>query len=1315
MGNWRRDTAPSENLEFDISICHEAECPALIKNVWMRYQMHSDHEEDSIHGSNEPNSTIALTNDFTGTTGIAHNIREVRSGATNRSYAGMDDEDEEVSESQTYCSNGSLNARRRKKLDDDEPFEVRLKEPIEARFPHIRKAGESIRKRRERVHFGMVSNNLPSQRNNPRESIVGGEMGSVKRFLYKLSTFLESVEETDILKSLSGVPNSDNQLRKPNHEDGYSYADKDGLSTEIPTDRLLNFLSLLLLNIRDGANVIAILRPKKLIHMKTSCGRSGNGTSDAQYQFRFDCIIIDDFERMPREVYVEDVIERVVHSVRFQLFNCIYPEFDAAYRVKNAAKENQNSIKSRRARERDAQKPKSIIHLYHKLVEIVSNLSKLVKMQRLTDSLILTLSSIGVSVFFVENVNELQLAALELVTAIFAQYETHRKLIMEEILAGLSRLPSSKKNLRSYKLNSEDSIQMLTALALLLVQSVVCLPDSSVPNSEQDTNVFLSSLECFLLPLMEDYFKKGIAKSTMKGEDDYRIIFENFVNDLLLAVNKTGMATCWYNSSITNHLIKVNMTLTLFVRYLFEGNQSDKDEDDSDGSSSRLFDSTSTTETQMHRSENGYSSANTKLVTNVAVSKYSKAKATKNQRSENKHKFKDPISQLDRVQALRDAILDYLAAEETSPTAVYARKFYLAQWLNDCTKETERAQRIAVQKNQNTVLNGNDVKRSTLVFQGTLDYEDCCLVCRYLASLRPFSQSFDVYLSQICKLLSESSVAVRTKALRCLSAVVEVDPNVLARADIERAVHSRLLAQRDSKCSNCHTEAQLIYIGRFLVGRPDQISKSYLLKICVKMMRRVNEEEGIRRTVKLTLGKVMKYLTLLVAFKNTCSDALMLSQKHAKPLIEWEPHGSRNHNSILEEKVEMLTMNVIQCLQTLHLLTSKIRPELWFQYLCTEAAELMCYIMLLAFLEATLPLMEHPSETFVAQLEEDMVRLTLRHGRCVLESCVCISQYSPFYSSSLFMGLLCKHFERTYFKSSKLFETLMFFTEQFKTDIENEAKPTDHQLELKCIVLENLLNFFLEEEKRMLEADSKCTLSHHQESLKEMGDVASGIDILESFFSPFFTVRLTALSVITTILRQGLVHPVQTVPYLIAMQSDIDPNIRIKADTQLQEIDIKFPGFLTCSPNTNISGSRSTPNVLEDSFGAVRGTRDPFSEIPSALNSHLYLLLRNNKSQRRSLLNGLISLLMTHRYTQEEPLFVVHHIDLMVSMAELKVALEVVIATQLEAEANISAQTKLQLCDELQAQQVASTGVIIETIMRQLGYLLIKFNVLSKE
>ncbi|VDQ14629.1 unnamed protein product, partial [Trichobilharzia regenti] len=126
------------------------------------------------------------------------------------------------------------------------------------------------------------------------------------------------------------------------------------------------------------------------------------------------------------------------------------------------------------------------------------------------------------------------------------------------------------------------------------------------------------------------------------------------------------------------------------------------------------------------------------------------------------------------------------------------------------------------QKQSGNSCNPDAIHETTLVFQGTLDYEDCCLVCRYLASLRPFSQSFDVYLSQICKLLSESSVAVRTKALRCLSAVVEADPNVLARVDIERAVHSRLL-----DTSTSVREAAVDLLGRFLSCRPELTAQYY--------------------------------------------------------------------------------------------------------------------------------------------------------------------------------------------------------------------------------------------------------------------------------------------------------------------------------------------------------------------------------------------------------------------------------------------------------------------------------------------------------
>lgn len=56
--------------------------------------------------------------------------------------------------------------------------------------------------------------------------------------------------------------------------------------------------------------------------------------------------------------------------------------------------------------------------LYNKVCDIVSSLSELLEIQLLTDTTILQVSSMGITPFFVENVSELQLCAIKLVTAV---------------------------------------------------------------------------------------------------------------------------------------------------------------------------------------------------------------------------------------------------------------------------------------------------------------------------------------------------------------------------------------------------------------------------------------------------------------------------------------------------------------------------------------------------------------------------------------------------------------------------------------------------------------------------------------------------------------------------------------------------------------------------------------------------------------------------------------------------------------------------------------------------------------------------------
>ena len=86
-----------------------------------------------------------------------------------------------------------------------------------------------------------------------------------------------------------------------------------------------------------------------------------------------------------------------------------------------------------------------------------------------------------------------------------------------------------------------------------------------------------------------------------------------------------------------------------------------------------------------------------------------------------------------------------------------------------------------------------------------------------------------------------------------------------------------------------------------------------------------------------------------------------------------------------------------------------------------------------------------------------------------------------------------------------------------------------------------------------------------------MGDVTSGMastviqvylkSVLDSFVHPSVHARHSTLKVIQLILAQGLVHPVQIVPYLICMATDIEQRISHTADRELQVNILKGPGF----------------------------------------------------------------------------------------------------------------------------------------------------------
>ncbi|XP_071437447.1 nipped-B-like protein isoform X3 [Pithys albifrons albifrons] len=1266
------------------------------------------------------------------------------------------------------------------------------------------------------------------------------DSSTFKRFTASIENILENLEDMDFTAfgDDDEIPQElllgKHQLTELGSESAKIKAM--GIMDKLSTDKTVKVLNILEKNIQDGSKLSTLLN-------------HNNDTEDEERLWRdlimervtksadacLTAINIMTSPNMPKAVYIEDVIERVIQYTKFHLQNTLYPQYDPVYRV-DPHGGGVLSSKAKRAK-CSTHKQRVIVMLYNKVCDIVSSLSELLEIQLLTDTTILQVSSMGITPFFVENVSELQLCAIKLVTAVFSRYEKHRQLILEEIFTSLARLPTSKRSLRNFRLNSSDTdgepmyIQMVTALVLQLIQCVVHLPTAEKDsNSEEESNkkvdqdvVITNSYETAMRTaqnFLSIFLKKCGSK---QGEEDYRPLFENFIQDLLSTVNKPEWPAA-------------ELLLSLLGRLLVH-----------------QFSNKST--------EMALRVASLDYLGTVAARLRKDAVTSKMDQGSIARIVKQVSGGEDEIQQLQKALLDYLDENtEIDASLVFSRKFYIAQWFRDTTMETEKA--IKSQKDEDSsegTHHAKDVETtgqimhraesrkkflrsiiktapsqfSTLKMNSdTVDYEDACLIVRYLASMRPFAQSFDIYLTQILRVLGENAIAVRTKAMKCLSEVVAVDPSILARLDMQRGVHGRLMDNSTSV-----REAAVELLGRFVLCRPQLAEQYYdmlierildtgisvrkrvikilrdicieqptfpkITEMCVKMIRRVNDEEGIKKLVNETFQKlwftptphhdkeamtrkILNITDVVAACRDTGYDwfeqllqNLLKSEEDAsyKPvkkactqlvdnLVE---HILKYEESLADSDNKGVNSGrLVACITTLFLF-SKIRPQLMVKHAmtmqpylttkCSTQNDFMVICNVAKILELVVPLMEHPSETFLATIEEDLMKLIIKYGMTVVQHCVsclgavvnkvtqnykfvwaCFNRYygalsklknqhqedpnstiltanKPALLRSLFtVGALCRHFDfdQEDFKGNskvnikdKVLELLMYFTKHSDEEVQTKAiiglgfafiqhpslmfeqevktlynsilSDKNCSVNLKIQVLKNLQTYLQEEDTRMQQADRDWKKVAKQEDLKEMGDISSGMSssimqlylkqVLEAFFHNQSSVRHFALNVIALTLNQGLIHPVQCVPYLIAMGTDPEPSMRNKADQQLVEIDKKYAGFIHMKAVAGMKMSYQVQQAINTCpKDPVRGFRH--DESSSALCSHLYSMIRGNRQHRRAFLISLLNLfddtaktevnmllyiadnLACFPYqTQEEPLFIMHHIDITLSVS----------------------------------------------------------------
>ncbi|MED6266349.1 hypothetical protein CHARACLAT_001250 [Characodon lateralis] len=1261
------------------------------------------------------------------------------------------------------------------------------------------------------------------------------DSSTFKRFLASIDNILENLEDVDFTTMADDdeIPQElllgKHQLNELGSESAKIKAMS--ITSKIPSDKLVKLLNILEKNIQDGAKLSTLFN---LDHDAENEERLWRDLIMERVTKSADACLtalnIMTSTHMPKAVYIEDVIERVLQYTKFHLQNTLYPQYDPVYRV-DPHGGGMLSSKAKRAK-CSTHKQRVIVMLYNKVCDIVSNISELLEIQLLTDTTILQVSSMGITPFFVENVSELQLCAIKLVTAVFSRYEKHRQLILEEIFTSLARLPTSKRSLRNFRLNSSDQdgepmyIQMVTALVLQLIQCVVHLPcdkDVFEEYDKVDQDVLITNSYETAMRTAQNFLSVFLKKCGSKqGEEDYRPLFENFVQDLLSTVNKPEWPAAELLLSLLGRLLV----------HQFSNKQ---------------------TEMALRVASLDY------LGTVAARLRKDAVTSRMDQRSIDRILQESPGT--DETQQLQKALLDYMEENaETDPSLVFARKFYIAQWFRDATTEAEKSMRNQNPKDEDssdgpqhakemettgeimqraekrkkflrTIIKTTPAHFTTLKMNSdTVDYEDSCLIVRYLASMRPFAQSFDIYLTQILRVLGESAIAVRTKAMKCLSEVVAVDPSILARSDMQRGVHGRLMDNSTSV-----REAAVELLGKFVLSRPqlteqyydmlierildtgisvrkrvikilrdiclEQPTFSKITEMCVKMIRRVNDEEGIKKLVNETFQKlwftptpahdketmtrkILNITDVVAACRDTGYDwfeqllqNLLKSEEDAsyKPakkacvqLVDNLVEHILKYEESLAENKGVNSTRLVACITTLYLF-SKIRAQLMVKHAmtmqpylttkCNTANDFMVICNVAKILELVVPLMEHPSETFLATIEEDLMKLIIKYGMTVVQHCVsclgavvnkvthnykfvwsCFNKFygalnkfkiqhqedpnsttlvanKPFLLRSLFtVGALGRHFDFDLeeFKGTnkviikeKVLELLLYFTKHEDEVVKTKAiiglgflvimHPSQmfvpevkslyngiladgsSSINLKIQVLKNLQTYLQEEDSRMQEADREWKKLSKQEDLKEMGDISSGMSssimqlylkqVLEAFFHTESSVRHFALNVIALTLNQGLIHPVQCVPYLIAMGTDPEPSMRNKADQQLVEIDKKYTGFIHMKAVAGMKMSYSLQQAINSSRKTiVRGFRH--DETHSALCSHLYSMIRGNRQHRRAFLISLLNLFDDSAKTevnmllfiadnlacfpyqsQEEPLFIMHHIDITLSVS----------------------------------------------------------------
>ncbi|CAE6432892.1 unnamed protein product [Rhizoctonia solani] len=586
-----------------------------------------------------------------------------------------------------------------------------------------------------------------------------------------------------------------------------------------------------------------------------------------------DCVLaLLSTEKLPKQLYSEDLINSCLSVVKSQLSGIIYPYVETASDVHGHSPPLLLHI-AQGTSGFAIQHRKLLGEIFQTLNALLPRITSLAN-HGISEAMVIQAVFIGIGPFFVVEVTSekgskvdkksggrvqvldvlggptsmrgLRLAALGLVRALFATYESQRAWIVEEILGSLIKLPDMKLKAGQFKLRDGATIHVVSALLFQLVQTSAhdvriyaqklarkrreAIADSKTTSlveggkaplldehDREEIHLYLNGLESatktaktIVLFLTQRSGKNKNTKST--NEVEYRNIFDNLIQDILVVLNWPEWPAA-------------NLLMSIVCKFMLSSLEDVKSSSDSAAKNMALD----------HLGEIASRFRETHLTLQLPFETIVKP-------------LEEIVSTCD-LKALDDLILahsDVYAhlTKRSSDDQAYdsARELTAAAWaqeLASCLRQCDSILSKTEDDEMNDATNADLPKLAARIKsalrsvwkENTTDMFDLGIdaeikrvddLAERFGGTQSLRNAFEPILSAIILALDAPAVFMRTKALRSLGLIITKDPSILKQTNVRRAIENHLM---DS--SPQVRDAAIDLIGKYLVLSPELVDDYY--------------------------------------------------------------------------------------------------------------------------------------------------------------------------------------------------------------------------------------------------------------------------------------------------------------------------------------------------------------------------------------------------------------------------------------------------------------------------------------------------------